>query len=210
MRHRKRRTRFNRTESHRKATLGMLAKSLFIHQSIKTTLVKAAEAGRAAEKMITLAKKNDLSARRRAFAFLRDRNVTTKLFKEIGPLFANRIGGYTRVIPLKFRRGDGAPIAILELTEKIAVKEPSKKKAKAKEKVQVEEKVKTKPPAHRAKEEAAKPREHHVAVAPEIEPEAKEERVVEEVKREKARTEDKKIQKQGFFKKFFRRRTHMG
>lgn len=197
MRHRKRRTRFNRTEAHRKATLAMIAKSLFIHQSIKTTLVKAKEARRVAEKLITLAKKNDVSARRSVFSVLRDRDVTQRLFKEITPLFANRIGGYTRIIPLNYRRGDGAKLVILELTEKIKEKEP-KKKPKAEEK---------RPEKELAKKWKPMPEVHKAG--PEVKPEVKEQKVIEEVKKEKAKKIEKKIEKKSFFTRFFRRRTKM-
>lgn len=196
MRHRKRRTRLNRTDAHRKATLAMIAKSLFIHQSIKTTLAKAKEVRRVAENLITLAKKNDVSAKRSVFSVLRDRGVTQKLFKEITPLFTDRIGGYTRIIPLNYRRGDGAKLVILELTEKIKEKEPKKKpKEEKKPKKELVKKGKPMPEVHKA--------------GPEIEPEVKEQKVIEEVKKEKAKKEEKKIEKKRFFTRFFRRRTKM-
>ncbi len=197
MRHRKRRTRLNRTDAHRKATLAMIAKSLFIHQSIKTTLAKAKEARRVAENLITLAKKNDVSARRSVFSVLRDRGVTQRLFKEITPLFTDRIGGYTRIIPLNYRRGDGANLVILELTEKIKEEEPKKKP-------KVEEE---RPKKELAKKEKPKPEVHRAG--PEVKPEVKEQKVIEEVKKDKAKKEEKKIERKAFFARFFRRRTKM-
>lgn len=202
MRHRKRRTRFNRTDAHRKATLAMIAKSLFIHQSIKTTIVKAKEARRVAENLITLAKKNDVSARRRVFSVLRDRGVTQRLFKEITPLFANRIGGYTRIIPLKYRRGDGAKLVILELTEKIKESQPKKKPILPRQ--GLEEKTPKKELAKKAKPMPEIPK-----AAPQVKPEVKEQKVTEDVKKEKSKKEEKKIEKKRFFTRFFRRRTNM-
>ncbi|NQT21923.1 MAG: 50S ribosomal protein L17 [Candidatus Omnitrophica bacterium] len=201
MRHNKRRTRLNRSTAHRKATLSMIAKSLFRHQSITTTLAKAKEARRLAEKLITVAKVDSVTSRRQVFSVLRDRETTLLLFKDISPLFSNRKGGYTRIVPKGFRRGDGAKLVLLELTEKVAEDKdtkplkPSEKKAK---------KVPT-----LAKEERRTPKEQAPKPAPTIKPEVKEERVVEDVKREKAKQEEKRIKKKSFFKKFFQRRTQM-
>lgn len=199
MRHRKRRTKFNRTTAHRKATLSMIAKHLLIHQRIKTTHTKAKEARRLVEKLITLAKNDNLSARRRVFSVLKDRKTTLRLFNETVKLFQNRIGGYTRIIPLKYRRGDGADIVMLELTEKIK-KEETAKKPKAKEK---------KPEAPKLEKEKERPKAEVHRSGPEIKPEVKDEKIVEEVKKEKAKLEEKRIEKKSFFKKFFRRRTKM-
>lgn len=110
-----------------------LVTSLLHHQEIKTTLQKAKAAQRLAERVITLGKKDTLTARRQAFSYLQDRTVTSKLFKEVAPRFKDRKGGYTRILHLDRRKGDGAQLALLELTEKeIKVKEtPKKGKKKA-------------------------------------------------------------------------------
>lgn len=92
-----------------------LVKSLFTHESIRTTEAKAKEARRSAEKIITLGKDGTLHARRQALKFLNDKALTAKLFDEIAPRFADRPGGYTRILKLGRRNGDGAPMARLEL-----------------------------------------------------------------------------------------------
>ena len=137
MRHQKKRTRLNRTDAHRKATLSMLSKSLFISQAIKTTLVKAKEARKVVEKMITVAKKGDLASRRKIMGILQDKDVVSTLFDKIAPLFKERVGGYTRIIQLSTRKGDGAQMALLELTEKVQEEEkkPTGKKEVAKKPV---------------------------------------------------------------------------
>lgn len=187
MRHRKRRTRFGRQSTHRIATLKSLARSVLIHQSIKTTRVKAKEASRVVDGLITIAKKKSPAARRQAFSMLGDKTLVRKLFKEIAPLFEKRKGGYTRITPFDFRKGDGASMVFLELTEK-----------KPEEKAKPPKKAKSKPLPK---------------AAPEIKPAVKEEKTVEDVRKEKAKDEQKKFTRQkGFFKnvsRFFRRRTNM-
>ncbi len=115
MRHRKAGRRLGRTTSHRAATLKSLAVSLFRHNAIETTLPKSKELRIFAEPLITLAKVDNVHNRRRAFAALRDKEVVKKLFNEIGPSFAQRPGGYTRILRLGFRKGDAAPVARIEL-----------------------------------------------------------------------------------------------
>lgn len=202
MRHGKRRTRFGRQQSHRVATLKSLARAVLLHQRIKTTHTKAKEGRRVVEKLITIAKDDSLAARRKAFAILGDRTLVGKLFKEIAPLFTEKHSGYTRIIPFNFRKGDGASIVFLELTEKKP--EPKDVPAKKKERPQAPAKTKErKPPKEKEPSRAA----------PEITPEVKEEKTVEDVKKEKAKFETKKFEKQkGFLKKvrgFFRRKTNM-
>lgn len=104
-----------RPTDHRKAMLRNLVTSLLRHGKIETTVTRAKETKRMAEKMITLAKKGDLHARRQVLAYVYDEDVVTKLFEEIGPKYKDRNGGYTRVLRVGPRRGDGAEIAILEL-----------------------------------------------------------------------------------------------
>lgn len=103
------------TTSHRKAMLRNLVTSLLREEKIETTVTRAKEARRMAEKMITLGKRGDLHARRQALAYIYDEDVVTKLFEEIAPKYTERHGGYTRVIKMGPRRGDAAEMAILEL-----------------------------------------------------------------------------------------------
>lgn len=104
-----------RPTAHRKALLRNQVTSLFQHGRVETTYHKAKESQRMAEKMITLAKRGDLHARRQALAYIYDESVVNKLFEEIAPQYEDRNGGYTRVLKLGPRRGDGAEMAILEL-----------------------------------------------------------------------------------------------
>ena len=115
MRHRKTGRRLNRTASHRKAMFANMAVSLFRHEQIKTTLPKAKELRRVAEPLITLAKTASVANRRRAFARLREREIVTKLFDELGPHFADRPGGYLRILKCGHRIGDNAPMAFVQL-----------------------------------------------------------------------------------------------
>lgn len=115
MRHRKSGRKLGRTSAHRSAMLRNMVTSLFEHERIVTTVPKAKEARRVADKMITLAKRGDLHARRQAHSFIRSKNVVAKLFDEIHTQYADRHGGYTRIIRTGTRQGDAAPMAILEL-----------------------------------------------------------------------------------------------
>jgi len=116
MRHRKATAKLGMKSAHRRATLANLVASLIQHHRITTTLARAKEARRWADKMVTLAKKGTLAHRRQALSFLRQKPVVHKLFAEIGPRHADRAGGYTRVIHVGHRRGDAARMAILEWT----------------------------------------------------------------------------------------------
>ena len=132
MRHRHGLRKLNRTSAHRLAMLRNMMCSLIKHEAIKTTLPKAKELRRVVEPMITLAKEPTVANKRLAFNRLRDREVVVKLFNEIGPRFANRNGGYTRILKMGFRVGDNAPMAYMELTEKaVAVEEVKAQEAKA-------------------------------------------------------------------------------
>ena len=103
------------TTPHRKAMLRNLVTSLLREGKIETTVTRAKEARRMAEKMITLGKRGDLHARRQALAYIYDEDVVTKLFEEIAPKYSERHGGYTRIVKMGPRRGDAAEMAILEL-----------------------------------------------------------------------------------------------
>ncbi len=115
MRHRAKARQLSRTASHRKATLNNLATSLFRHDGIVTTEAKAKELRPFAERLITLARRGDLHARRQVERRLKDKEVTHRLFAELGKRFASRPGGYTRIIKLGHRVGDGAEVARIEL-----------------------------------------------------------------------------------------------
>lgn len=115
MRHGKSGRRLGRTTSHKEAMFRNMVTSVFEHERIVTTTPKAKEVRKVVDKMITLAKRGDLHARRQAFSFIRSRDVVAKLFDEISEQFEDRNGGYTRIIQTGHRRGDAAPMAILEL-----------------------------------------------------------------------------------------------
>ena len=119
MRHRKSGRQLNRNSSHRKAMFSNMATSLFKHELIRTTLPKAKELRGFAEPLITLSKEDSVSKRRLAFARLRDRDVVTKLFNELGPRYKDRSGGYLRVIKCGYRTGDSAPMAYVELVDRV-------------------------------------------------------------------------------------------
>lgn len=180
MRHNRRTRRLGRTWSERKALLKGLVTNLLHYQAIRTTLPKAKEAKRLADRVITLGKEDTLHARRQVFSYLQDHALTSRVFKEIAPRFKERHGGYTRVLHLPERRkGDGAELALLELTEKV-MKPAAPSKIKEK------------------KEERPAPHEGHAHAAPPSEkPETPPKRP--EVKKEK--------EKKGFFRnlsRFFR------
>ena len=118
MRHRNGLRKLNRTSEHRAAMLRNMCVSLLTHEAIKTTVPKAKELRRVVEPFITLAKEPTLANRRLAFNRLRDRDVVSKLFNELGPRFMNRPGGYTRVLKMGFRVGDNAPMAYVELVDR--------------------------------------------------------------------------------------------
>ncbi len=115
MRHRKSGRKLGRTSSHRDAMFRNMVTSLFEHERIVTTAQKAKEVRPIAEKMITLAKRGDLHARRQALSYIRSKDVVAKLFGEISEQFAERNGGYTRIIKTGVRKGDAASMAIIEL-----------------------------------------------------------------------------------------------
>ena len=118
MRHRESGRKLNRNSSHRKAMFRNMAISLIEHEMIKTTLPKAKELRRIAEPLITMAKVDNVAKRRLAFSRLRDRNIVTKLFNELGPRYKERPGGYLRILKCGFRAGDKAAMAIVELVDR--------------------------------------------------------------------------------------------
>ena len=118
MRHRKGPRKLNRTSSHRKAMFANMAAVLIKHEQISTTLPKAKELRRIVDRLVTLGKRGDLHARRQAISTLRDRALVDKLFSTLADRYADRPGGYTRVLKAGFRYGDSAPMAIIELVDR--------------------------------------------------------------------------------------------
>jgi large subunit ribosomal protein L17 len=118
MRHLKSGRKLNRNSPHRKAMFRNMASSLFENEIIKTTVPKAKELRRVAEPLITLAKEDSVAHRRMAFDRLRNRDVVTKLFNELGPRYSERPGGYLRILKCGFRPGDNAPMAYVELVDR--------------------------------------------------------------------------------------------
>lgn len=125
MRHGKKIAKLGRTAPHRKAMLSNMMASLFINERVTTTQTRAKELKRTAERVLTCAKKGDLHARRQVLRVIADKQVVAKLFDELGPRYKGRNGGYTRVIKLGPRRGDGAFLSIVELVDRpgVAVEE---------------------------------------------------------------------------------------
>jgi len=118
MRHRKAGTGLGRYSAHKRVMLRNMTASLFTHELIRTTVPKAKELRRVAEPLITLGKNPTLANRRLAFDRLRDRDVVTKLFNELGPRFKARPGGYLRILKFGYRQGDAAPMALIELVDR--------------------------------------------------------------------------------------------
>ncbi len=123
MRHRQSGRKLNRNSSSRKALFRSLTSSLLRHEMIKTTLPKAKELRRHAEPLLTIAKTDSVANRRLAFARLRDRELVTKLFNELGPRYESRPGGYLRILKCGFRAGDNAPMAYVELVDRPVVED---------------------------------------------------------------------------------------
>ncbi len=149
MRHRKAGVKLNRTSSHRDAMFRNMVTSLFKHERIRTTDVKAKELRRWADNLITLAKRGDVHARRQALSIMREKDVVHKLFAEAAERYGSESGGYTRIVKLGRRPGDAAPISLIELifSEDDKKKKKTKKKKKVKaavEKKQVAEKKEVK------------------------------------------------------------------
>ncbi len=187
MRHNRRTARLGRNHSERRALLENLVSSLLDRQEITTTLQKAKEAKRLADRVISLGKRDSLAARRQVFSYLQDHQLTSRVFKEVAPRFQKRNGGYTRILHLDRRKGDGAQLALLELTEK-------------------EIKVKAaKPKAHKGK--AAAGDKGHAHDAETGHPKGTHEHPEKETHRRETPGEGKEKQQKGFFRnigRFFR------
>lgn len=129
MRHRKAGRNLGRNSSHRKAMLRNMVTSFFRHEQLETTDAKAKELRSIAEKMITLAKRGDLHSRRQALSFMRDKEVVRKLFGEVNDRYVERQGGYLRTIKKGYRKGDGAPVSVIQLLDQAGGEKKEKKKA---------------------------------------------------------------------------------
>ena len=189
MRHNRQTHRLNRNPKERKALLENMVTSLLVHQQITTTLQKAKAAQRLADRMITLGKTDSLASRRLAFSYLQDHQLTSKLFKEVAPRFKDRKGGYTRILHLQRRKGDGAELALLELTEKEI-------RVKAKD-VKGKPKKESKDDSHKHSHEGHEHKHEHKAEGPEAKHEPAKPKAKDATKPAKA----------GFFRnvsKFFR------
>lgn len=201
MRHRKKRSKLSMMTAHRNAMLKNMVRNLFKYQRIETTLARAKEARRLAEHLITLTKSDTVFSRRRAYDVLTDRDMVGKLFKEIAPLFKARSSGFTRIIQLGFRRGDGATMAILELTDrKIVEKLPKKKKAKAKPEEskagKPQEGTEGRKPKAESEKKEVKREDSKIKTIPKAKPTLEEEK-----RHEKAKQEDRKAaDHRGFMK----------
>ncbi len=159
MRHKKRKSQLNRFTSWRDATIKSLVRNLLLHESIRTIAHRAKIIRPLAEHLVTLAKANTLSAKREAFKILGDHKLVSMLFNEIGPRFAKRASGYTRIINLARRRGDDARMVIFELTER----KPKLKKVKKEKEVKPGEQIKDTEAGPKVAEEK-KPQPQEVAV----------------------------------------------
>ncbi len=159
MRHNVGYRKLGRTKEHRRALLRNLATDLFRHERLTTTLPKARELRPFAEKLITLARRDDLHARRQVVSQISDRVVVKKLFDTLGPRFASRPGGYTRALKLGPRPGDGADMAIVELvgSEPVFKKQKEVKKARRERKEKAREKEASEAASAGAAEEPGKP-----------------------------------------------------
>ena len=183
MRHRKHTFKIGKSGAHRKAMIANMLASLFTHNRINTTVVRAKELRRWADKMITCAKIGDLHNRRKAIAVVRDIEAVRILFEEIAPKFKERPGGYTRIVKLKNRKGDGAEICFIELVEEELT--PKTKAAPAKKEVKAEAPAEEAVEAETTEEENAEaPAEVETTEEVKAEAPAEEAETVEEEKAE--------------------------
>jgi len=191
----------NKTKSHRKALFQNLANALFQHERITTTVPKAMELRRVADRLITLAKRKDLHSQRLAFEALRDKEVVKKLFTDIGDRYSAINGGYTRVLKIGNRKGDNAPMAMIELTQRKEQEKKKKEKTKeAKEKkapkeTKKEAEVKKEPKAKKETKEKKEPKTKKETKTKEETKTKKETKVKKEAKTEKAETKEPKEKK---------------
>jgi len=165
MRHRNSGKRLGRNSSHRKAMMRNMVTSLLDHEKITTTDARAKELRKLADRMITLGKRGTLHARRQASEVIQDKQVVSKLFERLAPRFAERPGGYTRIIKLGLRAGDNASMSIIELVEEEFAAKPKKAKAAPKKAAKAAPKVEEPKVEEPAAEVAAAPAEEAAAEA---------------------------------------------
>lgn len=180
MRHKKKGNHLGRTSSHKKALMRNMAAQLFEHKEIKTTDAKAKELRGYAERLITYGKKGSVHHRRLAFKFLQNKEIVTSLFDEIAPVYETRNGGYTRIIKLGKRQGDGASVSLIQMVDFEAGTDSAQKEKKAKKETK--------------KDKAAKKvtATENDAVETEVKEEIPQAEVVEEATNETAESEEKK------------------
>ena len=203
MRHRKAGRKLNRTSSHREAMFRNMVTSLFEHGRIETTDPKAKELRKLADKMVTLAKRGDLHARRQALSVIKSKAVTHKLFTEIREKYLDREGGYTRVLKKGYRVGDGAPVSIIELVgtetakpKKVAKKAKGEAKAKKQEKAAAQPEKEKPEKAEAVVEKPAAPAPVETPAEPEPEASAPEPEKAEETEAEASAEEKPEEEKQ--------------
>jgi len=204
MRHRRKTHKLSRNATNRKALLRSLVRSLFMHEQISTLYKKAKAASSLADKLISLGKRNTITAKKNAISILGSKEMINKLFDDIAPRFASRKGGYTRVLHLSTRHGDGATTAILELTERKIVEK--KTKVKEAKKAKEEKKAALPPKEEKGRPGAEKAKPH---IPPKAVMTATKEKTEEERIKEKTKSEQEKLQ-QGFLKGlrgYFRRKS---
>ncbi len=187
MRHRKKTKKLGRKTAHRKALLSNMAISLIKHKSIQTTTVKAKVLRSYIEKLITMAKKDTIAARREVYSKVHSRDIVKILFDEVAPKFADKEGGYTRITKIGFRKGDGAETALIELLLEKEEKKPKKTEKKSAKKT-TKEKVEKKA-VKKETEESKEPKAEKEEIA--VEKEAKKEKD-EEVKKNTAKEPEEK------------------
>lgn len=196
MRHRKQRSKLSMQTARRDATVRNMVKSLIQYQRIEMTLGRAKVVKRLADNVMHMTKTDSVVSRRKAYDLLQDRDLVMKLFKEIGPLFKNRSSGYTRILTIGTRKGDGAQMALLELTDRAVIEKLSKKTKKEKEDVKADKSEAVDEGIKHEKKDAKhdESKTKHISKA-KLTPE-------EEKSREKVRSEEKKMSdnKQGFMK----------
>jgi large subunit ribosomal protein L17 len=201
MRHAKQNKRFGRNSSQRKQLINSLVRSLFVSYRIKTTLEKAKESRKLAEKLITLAKSKSLSDIRSIDKVLQDRALTKKLVSVIAPLFKERKSGYTRYTRCGFRKGDGASLAVLELTDMPVIeKKPKKQKKQKQDKKEQKADIEEKQPSEKTLPEDVKPaKKKEKKAQKKVELKPKEEKPKEKDQKPKEEERPLPPKKQGLF-----------
>lgn len=200
MRHRRATKKLSRNTSNRKALLRSLVTNLMLHERISTTHKKAKEASSLADRLITQGKQNTITSKKNVISMLGSKSLINKLFEDIAPRFMNRKGGYTRILRLAPRKGDGAPMAILELTERKVIEKPKvKKKGKQQKEKEGAVKLEKKEKGAAGKPEKPKEEKPHTPMPSKEAPIKTKEKFDEEKGKEKAKSEKDKLKK-GFLK----------